>query len=215
MKKFDKIEDYWNAAYQENNLSSLGGHNLDAHIAALRLQGMIGNGMKILCFGVGTGVWIQELRDRYDLADLTVVDISAHALLDINPFCSVAITPETFENCRYRDKFDIAMSLWLSPHMKRQSLINQIQAVIPALKKNGIYAIHYNEPFPGTTFDEDVFIKKYPNEAEALRSGLLRIARNDFSGIVKKAGGIVSKHFIWHEAKDYDELVCVAHLSRA
>ena len=38
MKKFDKIEDYWNAAYQENNLSSLGGHNLDAHIAALRLQ---------------------------------------------------------------------------------------------------------------------------------------------------------------------------------
>lgn len=212
--EFNTIKDYWDWAHQTANISSLTGTQLSGHLQILGLMGQIKPGLSILCIGVGTGEWIKQTVEAVGLqGSVTALDISSTALAAVADIAKI-YTPEQFYTANLNSKFDLAISVWVAPHMRKEQLREQLRAVIPALKFTGTFGIHYNEPFPGTSFDEDMLIQKFGSEANALSSGLFRMNREDFTEIVSDSGGYVKTRTIFREAKDYDEVLCAAHIKR-
>jgi hypothetical protein len=67
---------------------------------------------------------------------------------------------------------------------------------------------------PGRPFDEAAFVAQFSTEAEALRSGLLRMTVDAFENIVSGAGGRIVRRELRQAAPDYDEDLFVAHIAR-
>jgi SAM-dependent methyltransferase len=212
MSEFGRVDDYWEWAHSTRNMSSLTGSLLDDHLGFLKL-GPLTPGMAVLCIGVGDGNWIREAARRTG-RQVYALDISPTALAGVFG-SAIGYTPETFRRRQFEEEFDLALSLWVSPHMKSAQVASQIAAIVPTLKKTGTFGIHYNEPLPGTTFSEDKHIAGYPNEVEALRAGLFRMTRSHFDGIVEAAGGIIAERADVIAAPEYNEMLCRAHIKRA
>lgn len=131
---------YWNYAHIESNISSLSGHTLKGHIETLRLPCAISRKIKVLCIGVGTGKWVNDLADLVDC--VWALDIVDTARLKLNPKVHFSFDYLLLPT----DYFDLAMSLWVTPHISLDDLQVQSLHVIRSLKRGGLYAMHYNEP---------------------------------------------------------------------
>jgi hypothetical protein len=210
----DEIKGYWDRAHADKNIAALTGNRLRYHLDALQAHALLRADAKALCIGVGTGDWIFELAEALDRGLIVAVDISDVARELVARRVAATFSPDAFFRLAPRDCFDIALSLWVAPHMRSAELQRQMQAVVPSLTETGIFAVHYNEPYPGTSFDEEGFVARCSSEAEALSSGLMRVTAEKFAAIVSQAGGEIVRRFVYHPAPDYDENCCVAHIRR-
>jgi hypothetical protein len=214
MPEFSAIKDYWEWAHETNNMSSLTGDTLNDHLDVLHATDLLQSNSNVLCIGVGDGIWVHQLAECLaGTGSITAVDISGTARARVAKIAS-ALSPETFYRIKPRDCFDLALSLWVTPHLTTEMVAAQFRAVIPALTVSGVFAVHYNEPYPGTAFDEETFVAKWESETDALRSGLMRIWRAKFLEIVADAGGNVLGWPFHQEASDYDEVIFAAHIAR-
>lgn len=213
MDEYTKTKDYWNLAHREENLAALSGHSLELHLDFLGIKELFATSERILCIGIGTGSYIREAVEIKGPNAITAMDISSAALAKIANIASVT-TSEIFYAGDIHDHFDLAMSFWVAPHMRKSLLGEQIRAVVRSLRGAGIFALHYNEPAPGTSFSEDEFIARFSTEADALSSGLMRITRAELLGMTAAAGG---KAMAWprkYEVPDYDEVCYSVHIGR-
>lgn len=212
-EQFDNIKTYWDWAHESNNRSSLTGNTLAGHLAFLAAEALLQPTSHVLCIGIGMADWVKELSEFLRGGLLYALDISGIARSKVAGIASTC-SPEGLYQLKPQNAFDLALSCWVAPHMSASQVEEQIRAIIPALTSTGTFAIHYNEPFPGTTFDEAEFVRRHSTYAEALRTGLFRMTRERFDGIVQSAGGKVVKRQMRREAPEFDEVIFAAHIQR-
>jgi len=127
---------YWQNAHQLEIRGALTGHNLQSHQQFLHFM-LYGTG-HVLCIGVGTGQWVREVvAAGCQVSSLDICNAALDKVKDLGPVYKPADTLPA-------DTFDWAISLWVAPHMHPDDLQEQLKKVIPALKKTGVLAIHYN-----------------------------------------------------------------------
>lgn len=196
--------DNWERAHREQDISALTGTALGGHLATLHAAEYLQPESAVLCIGVGTGVWVREAINL--AADVWAMDCAEAAfktLPELTPFVtSPAALPW--------DKFDLALSLWVAPHMTDLDLQDQLAGVVRALKPSGVLAIHYKEPLN----DGDAVDNREGAEDEfrrAASAGILR-RRRHFAELVRRAGGRITKIVDENRSQFYQIREIAAHI---
>lgn len=173
----------WDRAHSENDLTALTGTSLGGHLNTLHAAEFVTPDASVLCVGVGTGGWIAELIPK----------VGAVCALDVTLLagqCLPTIVP-LFTNPRRLplDCFDLALSLWVTPHMNDHDLQEQLGGIVRSLKSGGVLAMHHKEPL-----DKDQAIDNCEGTGDEWRvaraAGMLR-TREGFAAMVDRAGGRV------------------------
>jgi len=195
------------AFWQTAGGNSLSGCTLKTHIDFLGVGDRVRPGAVVLCIGVGTGTWIARLADA---------GCEPHAL-DIAP---AALARATAAKATYldgaplpADTFDLALSHWVSPHQPPTVLEAQIAAVVPALKRSGLFALHYNGPFnwPGERDPRQPDITPYQRCLNACSV----FAPERIAEMAAQAGGKVVANFAREDWPKYYRRLYAAHIARA
>jgi hypothetical protein len=125
----------WENAHRTRDVASLSGHSLEVHLQALQVSPAKSD--CVLCIGVGTGEWIRDLDAKKWSLDIAQCAEQTAILSGVSGNWSEAeFLP--------RDFFDLAMSLWVAPHMTDAELQEQIKHVIRSLKPGGVFALQYH-----------------------------------------------------------------------
>jgi hypothetical protein len=200
-----KVEN-WNRAHREMDISALTGSTLDGHLEVLAAEGLLGVGTKLLCIGVGTGAWVQEAVDQG--AEVECLDVSVESKEHIPVGVPLHVDPTTLPE----NTFDLALSLWVAPHMTNHDLETQVREVVWSLKSSGVFCVHYKEPM-----DDDAAIDNREGaDDEWKRAGaaLMLRRRRHFDSLVGWAGGIVVARPIEHPSQFYKIIEVSAHIMR-
>lgn len=130
----------WDSAHSKQDLSALTGTGLQAHLATLEASHLLLPQSSVLCVGVGTGGWVAEAAEAAQ--DTWALDVSPVAGLclpeQVRFITDAGLLPS--------NHFDVALSLWVAPHMSDHDLQEQLTEVVRAIKPEGVFAIHYKEP---------------------------------------------------------------------
>jgi SAM-dependent methyltransferase len=170
------LTDYWENAHADCDIAKLTGANLRSHLDNLCVT--LKDADTVLCIGIGTGGWVNELAEMGP--EVWSLDISREA----NKKVASCIRCINDAGDLPTDYFDLALSQWVAPHMHREELGYQLGHVIRSLTTNGVFAVHYNEPYPPSDSPEES-MDKYASAAD----GVVRITRSDFSSLVREQGG--------------------------
>lgn len=194
------IKDYWDNAHLTNNISSLSGHTLTGHLASLKVRDLIKSYHNVLCIGVGTGEWVNVISEYVNA--VFALDISENARLKLDQKVrfntNVSQLPSNY--------FDLAMSLWVTPHISICDLQKQVTEVVRSLKDGGIFALHYNEPTGTLSTAYDI--------NNILQSGGSHRTKEEIDNIVDISGGKVLAHELIIESKDYNINMMVVHVQK-
>jgi SAM-dependent methyltransferase len=194
------ISDYWDNAHLTNSISSLSGHHLNGHLDSLKVRDLINPSTNVLCIGVGMGDWINELYDNVN--NVWAVDISQHSKFKLDDRIRFQSQLE-FVPSNY---FDLALSLWVTPHISLETLQVQVDNVLRTLKHGGIFAMHYNEP---TGELANVYDKQ-----NLLQSGGSHRTKEEIDVIVSVTNGRIIKSELIHECKDYNINMMMVHIQK-
>jgi SAM-dependent methyltransferase len=189
----DVMREYWDQSHETRNGLSLTDASLEDHLRFLQVD--LPESGSVLCVGVGTGRWVEEIALGTHL-DVWALDISPAAQV---PLCVPLVTSPEMLPVSW---FDLALSHWVSPHVDDAGMDRQICGVIRSMKKGGLFTVHYNEPMPGRSVSDD--------PVHLGRAGEITMTRDRFTQIVDKAGGtsvIVSET----ECIAYQMKMVVAH----
>lgn len=193
---------YWDYAHAITDLNKVGGTPLAIHLAKLCVS--IGPADCILCIGIGTGGWVRDAAAivhetwAYDVSWIAMDKVADIVKCPNN----LAVLP--------RDHFDFVMSYWVSPHMADSDLEQQLKDVIAALKPDGVFAIHYNEPSPNRT----KAIGGAEHAAiEWAAAGCMVWQRKDFDALVTRCGGVSTLVRI-EPYPEYQHIAVVAHVRK-
>jgi hypothetical protein len=171
----------WDRAHQENDISALTGTGLDAHLNTLGAAHLATYDISLLCIGVGTGGWVAEAADRY--ASVHCLDVSTHAARKIPAGVGFTLSPDMLP----RNHFDLALSLWVAPHMNDADLQEQLHGVIASLKPEGVFALHYKSPIdPGVVIDNRAGAD---DEWQTARSAAMLRRPEHVEDMARRAGG--------------------------
>jgi hypothetical protein len=198
---------FWEQEHAVNRLESLSGHTLEDHVRRLCVEDRLAKGpLHVLCVGVGTGDWVRSLKSKGH--KVSALDISPSALARVRGICEGVYLPEQLSSLP-KKTFDLAMSLWVSPHMGYAVVLDQIQGVVPALVDGGVFALHYNRPAPGAPEKPFMEVDVKPGEQSAFSD-----ARID--EMAKAAGGaVVSRTVVMNQDETQYKLSQMAvHIQR-
>lgn len=177
-----KIEN-WDRAHKETNVSALTGTALGGHLNTLCAVDFFIPETVLLCIGVGTGGWVAEAAER--VKEVWAIDISKVAARRMPRGVTFVQFPEQLPS----NKFTLALSLWVAPHMSNHDLEVQIRHVVRSLVPNGVFAVHYKQPMN----DDDPIDNREGASDEwivARRAGMLR-RQGHFEAMVRWGGGKV------------------------
>lgn len=197
--------DNWDRAHIEGDVSALTGTSLHGHLATLHAGSLFVDNVSLLCIGVGTGHWVKEAFER--TKDIWCLDVSSHAQKNLPSDVKFTLDPTKLPS----SNFDLALSLWVAPHMSNYDLQTQMNEVVRSLKKDGVFAIHYKEPLdPTVTVDN---LEGTDDEWKvARRAGMLR-RRGHFKQMAHWANGNVV--FNEERPSEFHQIVEVcAHITR-
>jgi len=187
--------------------NSLSGCTLKTHVDFLGVAGRVRPGAVVLCIGVGTGTWIQQLAEAG--CEPWAYDITAVALRRAPAAKGGFLDGDKLP----ANTFDLALSHWVSPHQPPTVLEAQIAAVVPALKPSGLFALHYNGPFnwPGERDPRQPDISPYQRCLNACSV----FAPERIAEMAAQAGGKVIANFAREDWPKYYRRLYAAHIVRA
>jgi hypothetical protein len=196
MNTFDEdMLEFWAGSHEAGGIERLSCHSLDTHLASLRVELPSGSS-SILCVGIGDGRWVSNLVDLSPQYSVWTLDIVQKSIAGATSRTDPASLPS--------DWFDLAMSLWVAPHMSDEGLAAQLRCVIQSLKRGGVFAIQYNEPTAGWDVRQDIY---------AAQAGQMVRSRGAFLKMVADSGG--RAEFVFEEDKpQYAMRIVVAHIRR-
>ncbi len=206
MRYEDWQQSNWSRAHQECDVSALTGTSLEGHLTTLGAYDLGAPESVVLCVGVGTGVWVREAAERYQTVwALDVVEAAGRTVPEVVHF---VIDPRQLPSTT----FDLAMSLWVAPHMTNHDLETQLREVIRSLKPTGVLALHYKEPL----CDEVVIDNREGSDDEwrlASSAGVLR-RRAYFTDLVRWAGGKILRIAAENRSQFYQVSEVSAHIGK-
>lgn len=175
----------WDRAHRENDVSALTGTGLAGHLATLGAGELFTPEAAVLCIGVGMGDWVRKATEGRP-GPTWALDVSEVAGDKVVPAYFVTDASQLPENA-----FDLALSLWVAPHMTDHDLEVQLREVVRSLKPGGIFALHYKEPL-----DEDASLDNRQGADDEYRraeSAMMLRRRRHFASMVAWAGGHVER----------------------
>ena len=196
----------WDRAHKEGDISALTGTGLGGHLATLGCTELVYPETNVLCIGVGTGKWVHELVPK--VTNTWALDTSSKAKDCLPPIVEFTEDAKQLPT----DYFDLAMSLWVTPHMTDHDLECQLKEVIRSLKVGGILAIHYKEPISNETTIDNL----QGSEREWRRAsdaGMLR-RRSYFEEMVTWSGGKVVKRVSENVSHFYSIIEVSTHITK-
>jgi hypothetical protein len=191
---------YWAIVHRTAEKSAaLSDSSLRAHGEFLGVDGWISPGTEILCIGVGTGRWIDELREAG--CRCSALDICQEALnrVPVPGYLSPALLP--------RSVFDLIVSYWVAPHLPADALQAQMAGVIPALKTGGIFALHFCEP---TGPDP----RPAAPELHRMIDARSAFTREEISEMAARAGGRILSYSTTFPDPQRARNYCAVHIGR-
>jgi len=196
----------WDRSHKEEDVSALTGTGIGGHLHTLKVKDLIQPDMSVLCIGVGTGGWIQEMSET--VKEVWALDVTEFAAKNLPS--KVVFTTDAKE--LPNNHFDLALSLWVASHMSNHDLQLQFEGVIPSLKPNGIFAVHYKEPLDASLPLDN--LEGTEDEWKKARSATVMRRRGHFNEMVEWVGGRVSKTFGDDISVFYQIVEAVAHIQR-
>ncbi len=206
MKYEDWQKTNWDEAHKKQDVSALTGTGIGGHLHTLKVLELVKPNSSILCIGVGTGVWVNEMIEK--TADVTALDITLEAAKSIKTSILFCTSPDELPT----DHFDLALSLWVAPHMNNHDLQMQFNGVIPSLKKDGIFAIHYKEPIDASKPLDNM--EGTNEEWKKARSASMLRRRSHFNQMVQWGGGKVVQGFYDNISHFYSIIEAIAHIKK-
>lgn len=196
----------WDLAHLHQDITALTGTGMLPHLKTLCVEDLINKESTVLCVGVGTGSWINELAKAVKCT--WALDISKEAYKNLRRPVKFIFDSKSLPD----DTFDLALSLWVAPHMSNHDFEEQLKEVIRSLVPNGIFAIHYKEPL-----EVDSIVDNREGASDewevARRAGMLR-RRKHFEDMVVWAGGRFSEVKL-ERISHYQEIIEVsAHVRK-
>ena len=194
---------YWDDAHQNRIRGALSGHPLSAHVQFLRFN--LAPAGHALCIGVGMGDWIRDLAGHH--WGVSSLDISPEGLKRVADLGDTYLPGDPLP----KDTFDLAISHWVSPHMMPADFAAQLANVVPALKKYGAFAVHYNEPLdrPKRQMPDDPIAR-----TKFLGGGGVEYSREEFVRMVEQAGGRIVKCAQEMPSPQFGKLLVGMHVGR-
>lgn len=187
---------YWQKAHEETDLRSLSGHSLHLHVECLDVADLLPTCRSVLCVGVGEGQWVRDLAKLgHQVSSLDISSLAASRVP--GPFYQA---PTALPS----SVFDLALSMWVTPHMDRDALEAQTREVIRALGPKGVYAMHYCSP-EYSMAEPDC----RPDFFSAVSARMYRKPRTVWE-MVERCGGQVVRDDVYCETPQY-----AIHLRRA
>ncbi len=197
----------WDRAHKEQDVSALTGTGIGGHLHTLKVPDLVKPDSSILCIGVGTGVWLNEMAER--VAEVWGLDVTPKASMNLPKSIKFTCNPKDLP----KNHFDLALSLWVAPHISNHDLQEQLNSVVPSLKNDGVFAMHYKEPIdPNLPLDN----REGANDEykKAFTATMLR-RRGHLSQMVEWAGGTVSKTFGDNISHFYNIVEAIAHIQKS
>lgn len=191
---------YWENAHSAVEQEKLTCNTLETHLEYLGLE-VPQPESRVLCVGVGDGAWISSLVSSCALTTVYALDISERA--NVQPPVFLINNPAQLPI----NTFDLAISLWVAPHMNDEDLATQLRHVIKSLSDEGMYAIHYNESLADHPMPQEQTVG-------VARAGSMVRDRETFLAMVK-AGGGTAKIVKCDPHPQYQMQMVVAHVRRA
>lgn len=189
---------FWTEAHTIGGIDRLTCNSLKGHLEYLKVDPPIPN-TAALCVGVGDGVWVSELSKivsnvwALDVTELARVPQSVPLILDPSQLPT--------------ELFDLALSLWVSPHLDDETLESQLKYIIRSLTRTGVYAVHYNEPL-------SMNLSPHLQTIGLAKAGSIVRTRETFLSMVSSNGGISDIVRI-HPHPEHKMQMIVAHIRKA
>lgn len=174
------LKDWWDQQHKEKNIKMLTGSGLIDYQLAFGME--FKPGQTVLEIGIGTGRFMTESLvlgcHTYGL------DISPVAVEKMNDLlCMLRAKTFCWNTTDYellpKDFFDVIISRFVAQHMNDIDLLEQLKAVIPCLRKNGVFYLHFY----------DKYIRQINDILKAQKYGGVPRTRDEIGALVKKAGG--------------------------
>ncbi len=176
----EAVASFWEQAHAENSDTYMTGNTLASHCDCLCVT--VEPRSRLLCIGIGNGIWVREAAGI--AADVWVLDVVQRAAKKVQDLAHCTLDAASLP----KDYFDLAMSLWVAPHMDDADLEYQLRHVIPSLAPDGLLALHYNEPYPEGT---DVPIAGKYSDVRITIDGRRKMLRKTFLDLTDRLGGTV------------------------
>lgn len=196
----------WDKAHKESDISALTGTGLGGHLNTLQVGHLLTPSVQVLCVGVGMGTWVQDVAKKG--CSVWALDISQVAAAKMPANSNFTTNPKKLPT----GYFDLAMSLWVAPHMSNHDLQEQLTEVIRSLTPSGLFAVHYKEPMDSKApldnregADDEFF--------QARAAKMLR-RREHFASMVGWAGGRVKETLNEQPSQFYQIVEVVAHITK-
>lgn len=197
----------WDRAHRETDLTALTGTGLGGHLATLHTRDLVKPSSSVLCVGVGEGTWVRELAKKVEV--VWALDVSPVAGARMPEGARFVTSPGDLP----RDTFDLAMSLWVAPHMSDRDLQDQLTGVLASLKRQGVFAVHYKEPLNGQQQVDNREDKE--DEHLVARAAMMLRTRERFIELTEQSGGRVEKIVQENVSHFYQIIETVAHVKRS
>jgi hypothetical protein len=193
-----QVIEYWEQAHRSQNTTRLTGTSLAGHLEFLKVSVLPNK--NTLCIGIGDGNWVKEVVHLSCAVSGSVwsLDIVRNNVVGAIPICNPMLLPSNF--------FSLAMSLWVVPHMDDDGLARQMKCVVRSLSKDGILAMHYNEPLNAEQYIAPACIG-------TMLAGTVLRTRDTFNEIVSDAGG-TSEIVNVQPHPEYNMQMVAAHVRR-
>lgn len=198
-----KIRAYWDDVHTTNDHVALTGASFARHCESLCVS--VVPGSNVLCIGIGEGPWV---RDLAKVAVASALDVSAVALRKVEDVATTYTSPDELPS----NAFDLAMSLWVAPHVNDPDLQQQFSGVLRSLVVGGVFAVHYNEPLR-----EDGVVDNRcgcDDEPEHIRLAAMLRRRGQFARMVECAGGRILRIVHEHAVESCQMRMVMAHVGR-
>jgi len=196
----------WDKAHSESDVSALTGTGLGGHLATLEVERLLTPESTVLCIGVGMGDWVNDASKI--AAKVWALDVSYLAKKKLGESIEFVTDPKRLGS----DNFDLAMSLWVAPHMNNRDLRYQLGEVIRALKPGGTFAIHYKEPLDPKTIPDNK--EGTQSESAVARAANMQRTRANFCLMVEHAGGYVREFTNERPSQFHGIVEVVAHITK-
>ncbi len=196
----------WDRAHRESDITALTGTGLEGHLTTLRVRNLLIPGASVLCVGVGMGKWVLETAEITDR--VWALDISHVAAVRMPKNSNFTTDPQKLPP----NHFDLAMSLWVAPHMSNHDLQEQVTGVVRSLKPDGVFAVHYKEPLdPNAQLDNR---EGASDEFSIAMSAMMLRRRKHLASMVSWAGGEVICTVNEQVSQFYQIIEAVAHIKK-
>lgn len=196
----------WDKAHQEKDVSALTGTELPGHLGTLGVVDLAKPECAVLCIGVGMGKWVHQACQQF--TKVHALDVTRNAAKSIPNDVPLTLDPRELPS----DTFDLALSLWVAPHMTDHDLGVQLREVVRSLKPTGVLAMHYKEPL-----DENAPLDNRQGAEDEWRlagaAGMLR-RRRHFDALVGWAGGRVIDRPVQCISKFHQIIEVSAHIAK-